>query len=608
MNCVTLLLRRRCLLAAWILLSVAFARAAEPETSGPVIELPKFVVTDSRELPQPESWRHGTMAGFEVLSNASDRATQRLLRDFDMFRQALSLIWPVSPPRGTLTPLIIAGRGNKFDAFVPKGKSAAEMARASVLLRQGDKAAIVIDVQATSLNILDSDTGDAAASGVDAGRISVDHDKQLYREYVRFLLSASEPRLPAWFEEGLSQIIMKMEFHKRWLEFGKLEDANTISAEAAAVAAINATAGEEGEPSLGALPGAPAEDRDFPAALRRRPLVPLQTMFSVPHDAPEAINPLGNNRWAKQSYAFVHMCLYGYNGKYQKAFMTFLQRAAREPVTEQLFKECFNMTYAKMLMEIRSYSEFTVYKTQGLQSEKGGPDMLVTPPPLALRDATQAEVGRIKGEALVLAGHQAAAKSELIAPYLRGERDPNLLAALGLFEKRAGEEDRARKFLEAAFAGKSPRSDAAIELARYRLAEAVAQSGEGAKLSAVQVAAVLQPLHAVRKNPPPRFGLYDLAAETWMRAADNPQRDDLALLFEGAQLFPTRLKLVYQTATVAGAAGDLALAHVLADHGVKYAPAGVPRQRFTDLKAALPPEPPKAEPAPNAAEAPAKKR
>ena len=67
-------------------LTLAAARAADDAAvaaAGPVVELPKFVVTDSRELPPPESWRYATMPGFEILSNASDKATQRLLRDFN---------------------------------------------------------------------------------------------------------------------------------------------------------------------------------------------------------------------------------------------------------------------------------------------------------------------------------------------------------------------------------------------------------------------------------------------------------------------------------------------------------------------------------------------
>src|SRR5262245_64494329 len=93
-----------------------------PATIDPVIELPKFIVTDSRELPPPESWRYATIPGFEILTNASDRATQRLLRDFGMFRQALGHVWPIPQRLSQSTSLSICGKGKKYDAFVPKDK------------------------------------------------------------------------------------------------------------------------------------------------------------------------------------------------------------------------------------------------------------------------------------------------------------------------------------------------------------------------------------------------------------------------------------------------------------------------------------------------------
>src|SRR5581483_6449180 len=70
----------------WGLLGLAMAALRAEETTGPIIELPKFVVTDSRELPPPESWRYATIPGFEILTNASDRTTQRLIKDFELFR------------------------------------------------------------------------------------------------------------------------------------------------------------------------------------------------------------------------------------------------------------------------------------------------------------------------------------------------------------------------------------------------------------------------------------------------------------------------------------------------------------------------------------------
>ena len=55
----------------------------------------------------------------------------------------------------------------------------------------------MIDLQATTLNVLNVDGANDAATGTDSGLISVDHDKQLYREYVRYLLSQGDVRLLA---------------------------------------------------------------------------------------------------------------------------------------------------------------------------------------------------------------------------------------------------------------------------------------------------------------------------------------------------------------------------------------------------------------------------
>lgn len=590
-------------LGALCVAALSALAAAEEVASGPVVELPKFVVTDSRELPQPESWRYATVPGFEILTNASDKATRRLMSDFDMFRQALSYVWPVPDRPGRSATLIICGKGGKFDRFVPKGDAGPEVARATLLLRRGERSSIVIDFQATTLNVLNVDGGNDAATGTDSGMIQIEHDKQLYREYVHYLLSRSEPRLPAWFEEGLAQIIMKMRFDRRSIEFARLEEANTISAQAAQVMELNAMLGADGDTSI-QLPGAPAEDTDFNAALRRRRLVPLDKFFAVKHDAPEALNPLGNNIWAKQAYAFVHMGLYGFRGKYQKKFTTFLQRAAKEPVTEAMFKECWGMSYKDMLMELRGYADSPVYESKLLTAKT---DVLVPAPALDLREATPSEVGRIKGEALLMAGHKSAAKAELIAPYIRGERDPNLLGELGLFEKAEGEEARARQFLEAAVAGKASRADTYLELARYRYADALAKPGaEGGRLSAEQTTAITALLYPARRQPPHLAGLYDLLGDTWARSAVTPSKEDVGALVDGVRLFPGRLKLLFQTAVMAANAGMIETAHSLVDYGIKVAPSPEVKGRFEALKKSFPPDPAPAANSGSATKAPAK--
>ena len=551
-----------------------------------IVELPKFVVTDSRELPPPESWRYAEIPGFEILTNASDKTTRRLIKDFELFKEALGLIWPV-PNRLTVpTSLILSAKGAKFDAFVPAGTARADRALASLFLKNQEQTAIVIDLASSTLNILATDTANDAATGTDSSLISVDHDKQLYREYVHYLLSKSEPRLPAWFEEGMAQIIMAMKVEPKYIVFGKVEDPNLISAQAGQVAAMNALTAAD-DPDGAQIAGAPAEDRDFNAALQRRPLVPFPKFFAVTSDSPEAINPLGNNVWAKQSYAFVHMCLYGRGKRYQKGFATFLIRTGKEPVSEAVFKECFGMDYKKMLLELRSYIDFTDYQHQEYVIKGAG---LAVAPPLELRDATQAEVGRIKGEALALGGHPAAARAELIAPYIRGERDPRLLAALGLQQHAIGEDDHARKFLEEATNKKVVRPSAYLELARLRYADALAKPGAAdGNFSPAQLSSLFDLLLAARKQPPPTAGVYELLADTWAHNPVKPKREDVALLIEGVRFFQGRLRLVYQTAAFCVEAGMNDAAASLVDYALKVAPDAKTRGLFEKLKVALPP-------------------
>lgn len=593
-------------LLLWLTLPGWSLGAQAPTTEGPVIELPKFVVSDTRELPQPEAWRYAEIPGFEILTNASDRTTRRLIKDFEMFKEALALVWPVPNRSGVPTSLILCGKGAKFDAFVPAGKSSVDRGTASLFLKNREQTAIVIDLASTTLSILAVDTANDAATGTDSNLIQVDHDKQLYREYVHYLLSKNEPRLPAWLEEGMAQIIMAMKVDPKYIVFGKLEDPNTVSAQAGAVAAINAIMAAD-DPEGIQLAGAPAEDRDFNVALQRRALVPFPKFFAVAHDAPEAINPLGNNTWAKQCYAFVHMCLYGRGKKFQKPFGNFLVRLGKEPVSEELFKQCFGMDYKKMLLELRGYIDFSDYQHQEYVLKGAG---LGDGPPLALRDATQAEVGRIKGEALALAGHKAKAKAELTAPYIRGERDPRLLAALGLYDQANDEPVRARKFIEAATAEKVVRPRAYLELARYRYNDALAKPGAGEAFSAEQVTAVISPLMLARVQPPPMQEVYELMTDTWARGAAAPKREEIVYLVEGVRLFPGRLRMLYQVAGLSSQAGLLDVAHSLTDHGLRVSPDAKTKTMFEKLKATLPPAPPTPLDTPPAgkAAAPASKR
>lgn len=576
--------------------SFAIRAPAQERSPDPIVELPKVVVTDSRELPPPESWRYAEIPGFEILTNTSDKNAQRLIRDFQSFCFAVDVVWPGLQPEN-LAPvaLIICGRSGKFDAFVPLKRNADDTGRASLLLQDREHTAIVLDYEAKTIRLTsvasaqeaaaaaapppDPEAVDLSGPNANSGEMEIDAYKQLYREYLRYLLSRVQPRFPAWFEEGLAQLFRGMKFDERSVTFAKLEDPNERS-----------------------LTGV-AEDNDFTRALERRALLPLEEMFAVERDSSVATNPLGSV-WAKQSQAFVHLCLYGEGQRYQKNFIKFLLRSQKEPVTEALFKECFNKSYREMLTILRGYQQFVSYKSHVWRLPKG--QTIPQPPLIAFRDATESEVGRIKGDALRLAGHPEAAHLALVAPYIRGGRDPALLAALGLEELDAGHPDRAEKFLGAAVAAKTERPRAYLELARFRYQAALggAPAGE-ARLSAAQVEQVMSPLLVARTQKPVLPEVYELMGDALARSTEIPKREMIAPLFDGVNLFPGRLGLTYQAAAICLRAGEVKGAASLIEHGLRLAPNDNARARFAALKAELPPG---AAPAPAAPPTPAPKK
>lgn len=525
----------------------ALAGAAEPVDEefapGRVIELPKFEVTDTRLLPLPEKWHYAEVPGFEILSNISERETKRFVRDFMLLQEAMNVIMPGlrASPISVPTSLILTGRRDAFASFFARKQREERDRTNSLFFHEAERGVIIVDFELPELRLEDNTT------------LESDPYRSFYKEYFRFVIRrnvGSKP--PAWFEEGLVQIFASIDFTKKWINFAMIGD------------------GFGGE-----------KTGDFNRMLQRRALLPMGELFA---DPPRRRGTF----WNAQAYAFVHMCLYGRGQKYQKPFLQFITRLGQESPSEQLFKECFGMDYKKMGIELRGYIEFTDHKYMQFTAKKG--KELGEPPPFALRDAPDAVVGRFKGEALRLAGRGDEARNSLIAPYVRGERDPRLLAALGLDELQAGHEDRALKFLEAAANAKVERARAYLELARLRLKAAKTKpAAPDGRLDPNQVSSVLSPLFTARKQQPPMAAVYMLIAETWSLSAARPQSEHLGVLIEGIRVFPRDMALLLQTSLLASERGFPEEARALAERGLKLASTNSDRERFRRLTAALMP-------------------
>lgn len=532
----------------WLVVGIALtvaerclgAESGDP-LNQPAIELPKFEVTDSRLLPPPEVWHYAAIPGFEVLSSISTRETTRFVDDFFLLQEAIDAIMPGFRGAESAVPtsLILTGRGRGFDRFLPPDRADQRFGTNSLFFDDPERGAIVVDFALSELQFGDDTTQQA------------DPYRAFYTEYFRYLIRRQMGGVaPAWFEEGFVQLFSAIDVTKKWINFGQLGDGFG-----------------------GGRPG------DFTQTLSQRSLLPFAELLA---DPPKQRNPV----WQAQAYAFVHLCLYGRGQRYQPGFVKFVSRISHEAPTEAMFKECFGIDYKEMGHELSAYIDYTDYKSMQYVAKKG--KALPDPPPFTLRDATEAESGRIVGEALRLGTHGEEAHLALIAPYVRGHRDPALLAALGLDERAAGHVERARKFLEAAIAAKVDRPRAYLELARLRFDDARAKpSAADGKLGEEQVAAVLAPLLVARQQRPPMAQVYFAITEVWARAAKAPSRDEFAVVLEGVRTFPRSAGLVLQATLLAAADNFHQEALALAKHGVKVARDPSERGRFEMLVSAF---------------------
>jgi len=558
---------------------VCGSSGAQSQTANEIpIEMPVYTVTDLPVLPEPEHWYYGRVEGFEVLVSGGESGVRDLLKQFQRFRQAVDLVWPgVSRPTSPPTLLVLCGRGETFDAFLLPEQRDAERRLASFSLRGRETNAVVVDLLkkdvygAGTVDVATNLTAEAAVSasegatndasgGGTATVYQVDAYRSLYREYIRFLLAAAEPRAPVWFEEGLSQLLVAMEITETSITVGKLEDAN--------------------------VEGAGNRDGDFNATFKDRALLPMAEVFAVERDSPTALNPIGSD-WAKQCYAFVHWGLYGEEGRNQKNFLRFLIRAGRETVSEAMAKDCFGLDYAGLQRALRSHAEWTRSKVAGLRAGQG--EKIPEPPPVEFRDATQAEIGRIQGDLFTALDRPAQARGVMIIAYMRGERDPELLAGLGVWEATRGDAGKARKFLDLAVKGKTTRARAYVELARLRLAEEKTKAPAGQKLGGAAASNVLNLLYAARTLPPALPEIYRLINATWTASSVTPGGNHLDVLDEGVRTFPRDLEIALGAAALRKRAGTIPEAHRIVRFALKNAGSDEERARIEAFAATLPP-------------------
>jgi len=330
-----------------------------------------------------------------------------------------------------------------------------------------------------------------------------------------------------------------------------------------------------------------ARDVSLITWMNHRTPLPMERIFEDRQLGGRPVSRWSNPwNWDIQCYAFVHYCLYKHRTKLREGFVKFLAAACRGPVDETIFKQCFNMSYKDMENALWGYSNYTDYDAPWYKfiDDPWPKDVIV-------RQATEAEVGRIKGETFALAGNKFAAQQELLAPYIRKNTDPQLLGALGLLLLANENPEKARKVLEAAFEGGDTRARVCIALANLRMASALMEEkklhGEDAKLTADEVNAVMRPLNIALQQKPVLSAAYLLLADVWKNSAAAPTTEQFNVLFAGVRVFPYNMELIYRITNLMADNGRRAEAAGIAEQGLRLSRSSQDKRRFAALQEEL---------------------
>ena len=524
----------RQLLLAFLLAASAGA-ADQPAPAETAVALPPFIV---EELAKGPPWRYAEAPGYEVLSRCNDATTRRVYEMHVQLHETLAEILPPSLRLKLTVPrsLIIYDEELQPAAsqeVIRQVLNTAAEPPPNDRFSLGPGRSFRSPEPSVRYNFLPNlRLWDRDAMGIfmivrrddfEADRLSLTPD------YVAFVVRRRIPSLPAWFVSGIMDLYRQTTFARGELTVEAMEWINAARTDAL-----------KSDPK-----------KAYPV----QPLGPFLSAQMPPAVPGQDFEPL--KLWQSQAALFVRWGLDADKRAYREALWKFAERSAVEGPRESLFQECFGFGFEAAREKLTAYLPAAVRRTLYFRPEKRA-----KVPALPLTNATDGQIARLKGDWERLEVPYVKAISADLAPkyleqarktlrraYDRDDRDPRLLAVMGLCEVDAGNDAGARDLLESARRIGPIRPRACYELGRLRLAGWRAKRTDpGVRMDVTQTATVLQPLFEARELQPPMPEVYELIAEAWAESQAVPTRRHLAVLDEGIRLFPIRLELVQRTA------------------------------------------------------------
>jgi hypothetical protein len=345
--------------------------------------------------------------------------------------------------------------------------------------------------------------------------------------HVSYLLKGRVPELPGWLIEGIE---------RTWRHADLIEDPITLEP----MIWLNLSESD-------ALASDPT---------RPRTLLPAAELFATEAQRTvESRHPRHVQARAATQELFIRWAVTTSRAT-RTALWKFAAQAAEGAATEEMFEACFGFDYAELRDRLSDYLATAIDDFEWID-----PGTLPRLPEIEVRRATSNEIARIRGEWERLAigyvqrrlpaarePYLAQARRTLRRAYLAGDRDPRLLATMGLCEIDASNDAGAREFLEPAVAGGVVRPRAYHELARLRFSELRRDAPESKLFSFTELAPVMQPLQRALALSPPLPEVCELLAEAWARCEIAPHDAEFAELQRGPRLYARRPTVGYPTA------------------------------------------------------------
>ncbi len=548
--------------------TAALARGQSPNplaaaADAPAVELPPMVVAESAAAPP---WLYVKVGNMEYLSRCSAATTRSYAEEWERALQIMGAFVPDSLlPRNEIPALTILvsqsfGQSTSPELLRELKQQAALHDRA----RFGQEPRAISYRFAPNMRLEDRDTYATFAyvdeSRFDASRLTATP------AYLRFLLERRVPALPAWFIEGIDQAYRNATLSLDEItlpDFSWVDDAQTRW--------------------LARSPDAP------------RALLPASELF-----APDALrgpingNPQRVETMKAQVALFVRWALEG-GVSTRDALWQFAARAAEQPVTELMFESWFGFDFAELRDRLSDYLPGTLQKFPRLD-----PGKLPRVPRAAVRPATVSEIARLRGEWERLAigfvkngqpevqeHYVAQARRTLHRAYDTGDRDPRLLARLGLCELTAGDAAAARSFLESATAARVGRARAYYELARLHLADLRRDQPATKLFSPAELSPSLDLLRVGARQKPLLPEMFLLLGDALVRSSVAPTAEDFVLLDVGAAAFARRPDVSFQLALALARHGKRDSAAALLAASSDYVNDDNLRARFAQLRQTL---------------------